>query len=71
PYAPSECCFDYVKSALRLANLVGFYSTPRECYLPAIVFKTKKEAKVCANPKERWVKRATAEMLQKNKGLPA
>ncbi|NXB98817.1 CCL14 protein, partial [Orthonyx spaldingii] len=63
PYAPSECCFDYVKGRLRLANLVGFYSTPRECFSPAVVFETKKGAKVCANPEEKWVQIAVGQLL--------
>ncbi|NWW31990.1 CCL14 protein, partial [Panurus biarmicus] len=67
PYTPTECCFDYVKGALRLDNLVGFYSTPRECFSPAIVFETKKGAKVCANPEEKWVKRAVRELLKKRR----
>ncbi|NXF82069.1 CCL14 protein, partial [Sclerurus mexicanus] len=67
PYAPSECCFHYVKSALRLANLQDFYSTPMECFNPAIVFKTKNGAKICANPEEPWVQRAVGR-LQKRKG---
>ncbi|NXV06798.1 CCL14 protein, partial [Cettia cetti] len=70
PYTPCECCFDYVRGALRLATLTGFYSTSRECFSPAIVFETKKGAKVCANPKEKWVKRAVRELL-KTKSLGA
>ncbi|NXQ57958.1 CCL14 protein, partial [Anthoscopus minutus] len=65
PYTPSECCFSYVKGALRLDNLVGFYATPRECFLSAIVFETKKEAKICANPEDKWVKRAVRELKLK------
>ncbi|XP_031361745.2 C-C motif chemokine 5 [Lonchura striata] len=68
PYSPTECCFDYVKGVLRLEILVGFYSTSKECFLPAIVFDTKKKAKVCANPEEKWVKRAIRVLLKK-KGL--
>ncbi|NXM02015.1 CCL14 protein, partial [Tyrannus savana] len=70
PYSPSECCFHYVKAALRLANLKDFYSTSRECFLPATVFKTKNGIKVCANPEEPWVQRAVGK-LQKRKGLRA
>ncbi|NXP69124.1 CCL14 protein, partial [Chloropsis cyanopogon] len=70
PYTPSECCFDYVKGVLRLDNLMGFYSTPRECYFPAVVFETKKGAKICANPEDKWVKRAVRE-LAKGKRLRA
>ncbi|NWS24929.1 CCL14 protein, partial [Polioptila caerulea] len=70
PYAPSECCFNFAKRALRLDNLVDAYPTPRECYSPAIVFQTKKGNKVCANPEDKWVKRAVTE-LRKKKGLGA
>ncbi|NXA96744.1 CCL5 protein, partial [Melanocharis versteri] len=69
PYAPTECCFGYVKGALRLSNLVGFYSTSRECFLPATVFETKLREKVCANPEDKWVKRAVG--VLKKKGLGA
>ncbi|NWW26338.1 CCL14 protein, partial [Falcunculus frontatus] len=64
-YAPSECCFGYVKGRLRVANLVGFYSTPRECFSPAIVFETQKGVKLCANPEEEWVKKAVKELKKK------
>ncbi|NXP00258.1 CCL14 protein, partial [Certhia brachydactyla] len=67
PYAPSECCFNYAKRALRLDNLVGSYSTPSECHSSAIVFETKKGDKVCANPEEKWVKRAVNELRKKKR----
>ncbi|NWR51299.1 CCL14 protein, partial [Regulus satrapa] len=66
PYSPSECCFDFVKGILRLDRLLGFYSTPRECFSPAIVFETKK-GPVCANPAEKWVKRAVRVLLKKKR----
>ncbi|XP_009089121.1 C-C motif chemokine 3-like [Serinus canaria] len=66
PYSPAECCFDYVKGVLRLDYLLDFYPTGRECYFPAVVFETKKGAKVCAKPEEKWVKRAV-KVLQKKK----
>ncbi|KFV94762.1 C-C motif chemokine 14, partial [Fulmarus glacialis] len=70
PYAPSECCFSYTKSAFRLANLKSFYKTPKECFSPAIVFETRNGTKVCANPEMTWVERAV-ERLQKRNGLRA
>ncbi|KAM9623973.1 C-C motif chemokine 5-like [Morphnus guianensis] len=70
PYTPSECCFSYIKSPLRLANLKGFYTTPKECFSPAIVFETKNGTKVCTNPEMTWVEKAV-ERLQKKKRLHA
>ncbi|KFQ69520.1 C-C motif chemokine 5, partial [Phaethon lepturus] len=70
PYAPSECCFRYVKAPLRLSNLKGFYMTPKDCFSPAIVFETRNGTKVCANPEMTWVEK-TVERLQRKKGLRA
>ncbi|NXQ35769.1 CCL3 protein, partial [Alaudala cheleensis] len=67
PYTPSECCFGYVKGALRLDNLLGFRSTAKECFFPAVVFETKKGDKVCANPEEKWVKRAVTKIPNKER----
>ncbi|NXN90678.1 CCL14 protein, partial [Bombycilla garrulus] len=65
PYAPFECCFSYITRPIRLDNLLGFYKTTKECFLPATVFETKRGSKVCANPEEKWVKRAIKELLKK------
>ncbi|NXW19295.1 CCL14 protein, partial [Circaetus pectoralis] len=70
PYTPSECCFSYIKYPLRLANLKGFYTTPKECFSPAIVFETRNGTKVCANAEMTWVEKAV-ERLQKRKRLHA
>ncbi|NXF36787.1 CCL3 protein, partial [Nyctibius bracteatus] len=67
PYTPSECCFSYIKSRLRLAILKGCYMTPKECFSPGIVFETRNGTKVCADPGMPWVKKAV-EKLQKMKG---
>ncbi|NXM76311.1 CCL4 protein, partial [Serilophus lunatus] len=67
-YSPTECCFQYVKAPLRLANLRDFYLTPKECFSPAVVFENKNGDKVCANPNDPWVPRAVGK-LQKNKRL--
>ncbi|KAM9182788.1 C-C motif chemokine 3-like [Mergus octosetaceus] len=66
-YTPSECCFDYLKSALRYDVLKDFYKTPKECYYPGIVFETKNGTKVCANPKTRWVEKAVEKLLRKKR----
>ncbi|KFP53675.1 C-C motif chemokine 14, partial [Cathartes aura] len=70
PYSPSECCFSYVKSPVRLANLKDFYTTPKECFFSAVVFETRKGNKVCANPEMTWVDKAV-KSLQKRKALHA
>ncbi|XP_076205190.1 C-C motif chemokine 5-like [Aptenodytes patagonicus] len=69
-YTLSECCFSYIKSPLRLANLKGFYTTPKECFMPAIVFEIRNGTKFCTNPAMTWVEKAV-QRLQKRKRLRA
>uniref|UniRef100_A0A493T3K1 Chemokine interleukin-8-like domain-containing protein n=1 Tax=Anas platyrhynchos platyrhynchos TaxID=8840 RepID=A0A493T3K1_ANAPP len=40
PYSPSECCFEFLKPALRYEVLKDFYETPKECFSPGIVTLT-------------------------------
>ncbi|XP_062442786.1 C-C motif chemokine 3-like isoform X2 [Rhea pennata] len=70
PYAPTECCFSYIKHALRFANLKDSFETPKECFFPAIVFETKNGIKICADPKLPWVMK-TVEKIQKKKSTRA
>ncbi|XP_015729270.1 C-C motif chemokine 17-like [Coturnix japonica] len=65
PYAPSECCYEYVKGALRVEVLKSFYETSNDCLLEAIVFETKKGKKICAKPNALWVKRAVKNLQKK------
>ncbi|KAM9227980.1 C-C motif chemokine 17 [Leptosomus discolor] len=70
PYAPFECCFSYIKSPIRLANLKSSYKTPKDCFCQAIVFETRNGSKVCADPEMTWVQKAV-QRLQKKEGLHA
>uniref|UniRef100_A0A8C3RVT0 C-C motif chemokine n=1 Tax=Chelydra serpentina TaxID=8475 RepID=A0A8C3RVT0_CHESE len=66
-HTPVECCFDYVTGAIQLVKLVDFYTTPSECHLPAVVFKTRADRLVCADPSKLWVKRAMKVLEAKRK----
>uniref|UniRef100_A0A8B9STJ7 C-C motif chemokine n=1 Tax=Anas platyrhynchos TaxID=8839 RepID=A0A8B9STJ7_ANAPL len=67
PYSPSECCFEFLKPALRYDVLKDFYETPKECFSPGIVFETKNGNKVCAKPNTPWVKKAMEKLLRKKR----
>ncbi|KAM9182750.1 uncharacterized protein V3H86_007415 [Mergus octosetaceus] len=34
---PTECCFHYAQKPVRLANILSFYETPKDCAFPAVV----------------------------------
>ncbi|XP_034882494.1 C-C motif chemokine 15-like isoform X2 [Mirounga angustirostris] len=46
---PSDCCPDY-KRKIRCANMKDFFETSSGCSRPGVIFLTKKERLVCANP---------------------
>ncbi|KAL1779239.1 C-C motif chemokine 16 [Sigmodon hispidus] len=50
-----NCCYKYNDKVLP-KNRVAGYKEALNCYLPAIIFVTKKNREVCANPNEEWVK---------------
>ncbi|XP_066119476.1 C-C motif chemokine 16-like isoform X1 [Saccopteryx bilineata] len=48
------CCWKYRESVLPRKRVVG-YRKALNCNLPAIIFVTKKDYDVCANPNNKWV----------------
>ncbi|XP_024409766.1 C-C motif chemokine 16 [Desmodus rotundus] len=51
---PHTCCMKYQEKVLP-RKLVAGYRKALNCYLPAIIFVTKKKREVCTNPDNRWV----------------
>ncbi|KAK2503802.1 hypothetical protein MC885_012378 [Smutsia gigantea] len=52
--SPSTCCLKYHDKVLPRKLVVG-YRKALNCYLPAIIFVTKKNREICANPNNKWV----------------
>nr|XP_035950371.1 C-C motif chemokine 15-like isoform X2 [Halichoerus grypus] len=48
-HRPSDCCPDY-KRKIRCANMKDFFETSSGCSRPGVIFLTKKERLVCADP---------------------
>ncbi|XP_073902368.1 C-C motif chemokine 16 [Castor canadensis] len=49
-----NCCPKYHEKVLPKKFVAG-YKKALNCYLPAIVFVTKKNREVCTNPNDEWV----------------
>ncbi|XP_008933842.1 PREDICTED: C-C motif chemokine 17-like [Merops nubicus] len=62
-FMPVECCFKYAQKHVRRAQSV--YETPRDCSLPAVVIVAATGAKVCADPKNLWVKKIMKKLQRK------
>ncbi|XP_052615506.1 C-C motif chemokine 16 [Peromyscus californicus insignis] len=50
-----NCCHKYYEKVLPKKRVAG-YKEALSCHLPGIIFVTKKNLEVCANPNEDWVK---------------
>ncbi|XP_062968837.1 C-C motif chemokine 16 [Cynocephalus volans] len=51
---PSNCCLKFHEKVLPRKLVVG-YRNAFNCHPPAIIFLTKKNREVCANPDNSWV----------------
>uniref|UniRef100_A0A8C3S3X4 C-C motif chemokine n=2 Tax=Chelydra serpentina TaxID=8475 RepID=A0A8C3S3X4_CHESE len=50
------CCFSYASRKLPQGHLKGYFYTSGKCSQPAVVFVTRMNRQVCANPDTNWVK---------------
>uniref|UniRef100_A0A452HL24 C-C motif chemokine n=1 Tax=Gopherus agassizii TaxID=38772 RepID=A0A452HL24_9SAUR len=51
----SDCCFTYTSRQIPRSLVTDYFVTSGMCAQPAVVFITKKERKICTNPKDPWV----------------
>ncbi|KAM6463813.1 C-C motif chemokine 3-like [Liasis olivaceus] len=52
---PRYCCFDFTDRPLPLKILKSFYYTNSNCSKPGVIFITKQNREICADPSEKWV----------------
>ncbi|XP_043836780.1 C-C motif chemokine 17 [Dromiciops gliroides] len=58
PNLGQDCCNTYTKGAIPFSKIVTWSKTSAACRKEAIVFVTVLNKSICANPQEKWVKRA-------------
>ncbi|XP_038183919.1 C-C motif chemokine 3 [Arvicola amphibius] len=51
---PTSCCFSYSRQIDR-RFIVDYFETSSLCSQPGVIFLTKRNRQVCADPKETWV----------------
>ncbi|XP_074046490.1 C-C motif chemokine 13-like [Macrotis lagotis] len=52
---PENCCFEFSSKKIPLKRLVSYKNTNSQCSKEAVIFLTKRNLNICANPKDQWV----------------
>ncbi|KAI7799982.1 putative c-C motif chemokine 4-like, partial [Triplophysa rosa] len=47
------CCFSFTFTPIK--HVVGYYKTYKDCHMNGIIFITKQQTEVCADPEDSWV----------------
>ncbi|XP_075798404.1 C-C motif chemokine 3 [Microtus pennsylvanicus] len=51
---PTSCCFTYSRHINR-RFIADYFETSSLCSQPGVIFLTKRNRQICADPKETWV----------------
>ncbi|KAH0507075.1 C-C motif chemokine 3 [Microtus ochrogaster] len=60
---PAYCCFTYSRQINR-KFIADYFETNSLCSQPGVIFQTRRNRKVCADPKETWVQEYIADLKQ-------
>ncbi|XP_077019197.1 C-C motif chemokine 3-like [Tamandua tetradactyla] len=52
---PTACCFSYISRQFPRKFVADYFETSSQCSKPGVIFQTKRNRQVCANPSEAWV----------------
>ncbi|KAM8999945.1 C-C motif chemokine 2 [Sarcophilus harrisii] len=60
--APENCCFEFTNKKIPLKLLVSYKNTNSMCSKEAVIFVTRRNLNICANPKDQWVQDLTKKL---------
>ncbi|XP_048222084.1 C-C motif chemokine 3-like [Perognathus longimembris pacificus] len=55
PNTPAACCFSYVDHQIPRKFIVDYFETNSQCFHLGVIFLTKRNRKICADPSQDWV----------------
>uniref|UniRef100_A0A8C0E518 Chemokine interleukin-8-like domain-containing protein n=1 Tax=Balaenoptera musculus TaxID=9771 RepID=A0A8C0E518_BALMU len=61
-HRPTDCCMSYTSRNIRCAFMKDYVETTSACSRPAIIFITKREQRVCANPRDERVQKCVLDL---------
>ncbi|XP_007439891.1 C-C motif chemokine 5-like [Python bivittatus] len=54
-FDPSLCCFNYINKPVPRKLLKSYEHSNIKCSMPAIIFTTHRNVRICADPSAPWV----------------
>ncbi|XP_019801086.1 C-C motif chemokine 15 isoform X1 [Tursiops truncatus] len=61
-HRPTDCCTSYAQVKIPCVFMKDYEETTSACSRPAVIFITKKEKRVCANPKDENVQKCMLDL---------
>ncbi|KAL2765375.1 C-C motif chemokine 3-like 1 precursor [Daubentonia madagascariensis] len=52
---PTACCFSYTSRHIPRKFVVDYFETSSQCSKPGVIFLTRRDRQICADPSEAWV----------------
>uniref|UniRef100_A0A7N4NQV3 C-C motif chemokine n=1 Tax=Sarcophilus harrisii TaxID=9305 RepID=A0A7N4NQV3_SARHA len=66
---PGTCCFNYAKNQIPREIVIHFYETNSHCPQQGVVFVTKRNRSICADPQDAWVQNYANDLKVKASGV--
>nr|XP_019588103.1 PREDICTED: C-C motif chemokine 23-like [Rhinolophus sinicus] len=63
-HRPADCCNVYTSRKIRCVFMESYFETSSRCSQPAVIFITKGQQKVCANPGDEEVQKCLMSLNQ-------
>ncbi|XP_043855436.1 C-C motif chemokine 3-like [Dromiciops gliroides] len=58
------CCFSTIQKRIPQKFVVDYVDTSPQCPNPGVIFITRRDYRICANPQDQWVQEYVAYLLR-------